>query len=420
MMIPSIDIVAGRTVQLVGGEKPAIDAGDPVPIMARFARVGEVAVVDIDAARGEGANTEVIERLCAMGSVRVGGGIRDVIAARRWLDRGAHRVVVGTAADAEFLRALPTDRVIVALDACQGEVVTHGWRKRTGTGVLDRVRTLAPLCAGVLVTFVEREGRMAGTDHDLAARIVEAAGDTRVTIAGGITTPADIASLDRIGADAQVGMALYAGAMTLADGFLAPVTSDRSDGRYATVVTDTSGLALGLVWSSTESVQRAIDSGAGVYESRTRGVWTKGETSGATQRLVRIDVDCDRDALRFVVEQRDPGFCHGGTSTCWGEPPGLVGLERRIRSIASDPPTNSNTARLLADSDLLAAKLVEEANELAAAIEPGAVVAEAADLMYFAMTKIASAGVSLSAVGAELDRRAAIVTRRPMIRKDVP
>ena len=123
MLIPSIDISKGRAVQWRQGREFLLDGGDPFVHMDRFARLGEVAIVDLDAAVGEGDNREIIERLCRRGRCRVGGGIRDRATAIRWLDAGASKVVIGTAATPELLSTLPRDRVIAAVDAWDGEVV---------------------------------------------------------------------------------------------------------------------------------------------------------------------------------------------------------------------------------------------------------------------------------------------------------
>ncbi len=417
MIVPSIDLAGGRTVQLVEGETLAIDAGDPRPLLDRFARVGEVAVIDLDAAKGEGSNADLVRELCRRASVRVGGGIRDVETARAWLDAGAARVVLGTAASPELLSELPRDRVQVALDARDGEVVTHGWRRGSGRGLLERLAELRELCSSFLVTFVEREGRLGGTDLAFASEVVEAAGSARVTIAGGVTTAEEIRELDRLGADAQVGMALYSGRLSLADAFLAPVTTDREDGLFPTVVTDELGVALGLAWSSRESVAEALATGRGVYQSRKRGRWTKGASSGATQELLRVDVDCDRDALRFTVRQAEPGFCHAATRTCWGEDRGLGRLVRRLRTRIEDGSQESHTVRLARDESLLASKLREEVEELIEARANDEVRHELADVLYFALVRGVSAGLRLEDVASELDRRERRVTRRPMEKK---
>jgi phosphoribosylformimino-5-aminoimidazole carboxamide ribonucleotide (ProFAR) isomerase len=188
MIVPSIDLMDGHAVQLVGGKEKALDAGDPTPIADRFGRVGEIAVIDLDAALGRGDNRAVIESLLDRAPCRVGGGIRDVDTARRWLDAGARRIILGTAARPEILRALPRERLIAALDAVDGEVVVDGWRTRTGESIADRMAELRPHVSGFLVTFVEREGRLGGTAMHRVEALVEAAGDARVTIAGGVTT----------------------------------------------------------------------------------------------------------------------------------------------------------------------------------------------------------------------------------------
>lgn len=412
MIVPSIDLIAGEAVQLVGGEELALNAGDPAPLADRFGRVGEVAIVDLDAARGEGDNSAVIRNLLGRARCRVGGGIRAVAAAIEWLDAGAEKVVLGTAATPEILCELPRDRVVAALDARNGEVVVEGWRRGTGRGVLAAMEALRPYVSEFLVTFVEREGRLGGTALDQVGALVQAAGDARVTIAGGVTTADEIRAIDRLGADAQVGMALYTGQLGLGEAFCAPLQSDRADGLWPTIVTDDRGIALGLSYSNTESVAAALDRGCGVYWSRKRGLWEKGATSGASQRLIRVAADCDRDALRFTVKQLDPGFCHNGSRTCFGGESGLGVLEKTLIDRVRSAPAGSYTRKLLDNPDLLRSKLLEEADELAAARGKADVAWEAADLIYFAMVAAAREGVPLSAVEAELDRRSRAVTRR--------
>ena len=413
MIVPSIDIQGGSTVQLVGGREKALDAGDPLAVADTLAPAGTLAVIDLDAAMGVGSNREVIEELVARHRVRVGGGIRSVASALRWLDLGAESVILGTAATPELLRQLPKNRVIAAVDANDGEVVVEGWTTRTGASLLNTIRALAPYVGGFLVTFVEREGRLGGTSMDQVPEILEAAGGAKVTIAGGITTADEIATLDRLGADAQVGMALYTGQLSLGDGLSAPLVSDRPDGLWPTLVCDRQGVSLGLAWSSRESLNAALTNRRGIYWSRRRGLWEKGATSGARQILHRIDIDCDRDALRFVVEQEGAGFCHEETWSCFGPLGGLGGLERTLKKRLDDPPPGSYTARLLSDPALLRDKLMEEAAELMAASEPSRVTEEAADLLYFTLVAAVRGGADLSTISRVLDQRALRTTRRP-------
>lgn len=414
MIVPSIDLRNGSAVQLVGGEELKLDAGDPRPIADRFGRVGEIAVIDLDAALGTGSNASVIEELLTRAPCRVGGGIRDVGTALRWLDAGARSVILGTAATPEVLGELPRDRVIAALDARDGEVVDHGWTRRTGNRVEDRIDELKQFVGGFLITFVEREGRMGGLPADRVAQLVERAAPARVTVAGGVRTPEDVAMADRAGADAQVGMALYTGAFDLAEGFAGSLTTDRHDGLWPTVVADEFGRSLGLAYSSLESLRVAIEQGVGAYHSRSRGgLWIKGATSGATQRLVRVEADCDRDALRFIVRQDGPGFCHTGSATCFGSLTGLARLDQTLAQRQASAPPGSYTRRLFADRELLASKLSEEARELAEADSPERASAEAADLIYFALVAARSRGACLSDIERVLDARSLTITRRP-------
>lgn len=413
MIVPSVDLRNGEAVQLVGGENLAMNAGDPRPIAAKFGLVGEVAAIDLDAALGTGSNEVVVRELLELAPCRVGGGIRDVRSAVRWLDVGARKVILGTAARAEILRDLPRERVIAALDAREGEVVTEGWTKRTGELLEDRILELRELVGGFLVTFVEIEGRMTGLPLERIARLRELAGPARLTVAGGVRAPEDIAAVDRLGCDAQVGMALYTGRFDLAEGFAAPLVSDRADGLWPTVVCDPGGRTLGLAYSSLESLRMAIELRRGVYYSRSRGgLWVKGETSGQTQELLGVGVDCDRDALRFVVRQRGSGFCHTGCATCFGGLCGLGELDRTIEGRMAGAPPGSYTARLLADSDLLRSKLVEESHELCEAATAEHAAREAADVIYFALTSARLRGAALEDIERELDRRALRITRR--------
>ncbi|MFN2372038.1 MAG: phosphoribosyl-ATP diphosphatase [Candidatus Krumholzibacteriia bacterium] len=420
MIVPSIDLQGGRTVQLVGGRDLALEAGDPGPLAVRFGRVGEIAVIDLDAALGTGGNGALIEPLLRTARCRVGGGLRDAAAARRWLDAGAERVIIGTAATPALLRQLQPERVIVALDARDGEVVVEGWTRGTGRDVAARMAELRGLCGGFLVTFVEREGRLVGLGEDLVRDLVAAAGPARLTVAGGLRSAAEVAALDAAGCDVQVGMALYTGRLDLADAFLAPLVARQPDGPWPTVVCDEMGTALGLVWSDTSSVREALATGRGVYHSRRRGLWVKGLASGDTQDLLRLDLDCDRDALRFTVRQHGAGFCHTGSRTCWGEDGGAGRLARRLAARARTSPPGSYTRRLLDEPDLLAAKLVEEAAELAAARDPDHAAAETADVLYFALVALARAGGRWEDVARHLDRRERKVTRRPGDAKGAP
>ncbi|MDX2473504.1 MAG: phosphoribosyl-ATP diphosphatase [Candidatus Krumholzibacteria bacterium] len=413
MLIPSIDLQGGQAVQLKQGKTKVLEAGDPRPLLRKFSRLGEVAVIDLDAAMGTGNNRDLIRELVRMAPCRVGGGIRDAQTAIDWLDAGAAKVILGTAAVPEVLSQLPAERVIAALDTWQDEVVVEGWTRNTGRSVADYLAEIQDLIGGILVTFVEQEGRLQGFNLDRVPPLLEMTGDLDVTVAGGVTTLAELAALDRMGVSAQVGMSIYTGRLDLADAFAAPLVSDRPDGLWPTVVVDESGQSLGLVYSNAESLRLAVAEGRGIYWSRRRGLWRKGETSGHTQELLQIETDCDRDALRFTVRQTGGGFCHLGTQSCWGNEQGLGELARRLDGLRRNAPAGSYTSRLFNDPALLQAKLIEEAGELAAADGRQEVIWETADVLYFALTAMVRQGVTLPEVERELARRSGTLTRRP-------
>ncbi|KAG9520614.1 histidine biosynthesis trifunctional protein, partial [Aureobasidium melanogenum] len=193
---------------------------------------------------------------------------------------------------------------------------------------------------------------------------------------------------------------------------LANATTDRPDGLFTTLVTDERGVALGLVYSSEESISESLRTGRGVFFSRKRGLWYKGETSGDIQELIRIDKDCDGDALRFIVHQKGRGFCHLATPTCFGDYAGLSRLEKTLSSRKRSAPEGSYTARLFNDPKMLSAKILEEAQELVDATDKDNIAAEAADVIYFALTKCIANDVSLEDIERNLDAKNLKVKRR--------
>ncbi|KAF7192718.1 Histidine biosynthesis trifunctional protein [Pseudocercospora fuligena] len=193
---------------------------------------------------------------------------------------------------------------------------------------------------------------------------------------------------------------------------LALTKSDRPDGLFTTLVTDERGIALGLVYSNAESVAESLKGGRGVYHSRKRGLWRKGDTSGDWQELVRIEADCDQDCLSFVVRQQGHGFCHLQTATCFGQYRGLSKLQKTLQSRKRSAPEGSYTARLFNDSKMLNAKIMEEAAELTEAQTKEDIAFEAADVLYFTLTKSIAAGVSLEDIERNLDAKSVKVKRR--------
>jgi len=420
MIIPSIDLMNGRAVQLINGKTKALEAvEDPIELAKKFGIIGEVAVIDLDAAMGKGSNTEIIRKMLRVARCRVGGGIRSYEAARDWLDAGAVKVILGTKAEPEILSRLPRDRVMAAVDMRGNKVAVQGWQEVTDADGIERIKVLRDYVGGFLVTNIDIEGTMGGFDINAITPLREAVAEARLVMAGGIKSAEEIAALDVQDIDAQVGMAIYTGKLQLSDCIAAILQSDRTDGLWPTMVIDENGQALGLTYSSTESLRAALDEQTGIYFSRKRGLWRKGEQSGATQKLLRVDMDCDRDTLRFTVRQSGVGFCHLGTASCFGEAMGLSALADRIARAAALDDQDSYTKKLLGDADLLNAKIREEGGELSEATMHKSIIAETADVMYFSAVKLAQQNITWSEVWSELDVRARKLNRRGGSKKDV-
>jgi phosphoribosylformimino-5-aminoimidazole carboxamide ribotide isomerase len=220
MIIPCIDLMDGKVVQLVQGREKALEGDSPDEMLRKFAAFPEIQVIDLDAAMGRGSNGELVRLLASKAKTRVGGGVRSVARAQELIAQGAHRVIVGTAAfgasgiDAEFLSQLDRERLIVALDSKDGRIVVKGWRESTNFTAEEVLHELEPYCSGFLCTYVDKEGMMQGTDLAWFRRL-RAATTLELTAAGGITTMDDVRALQAMNVHAALGMAIYTGKLSL-------------------------------------------------------------------------------------------------------------------------------------------------------------------------------------------------------------
>jgi phosphoribosylformimino-5-aminoimidazole carboxamide ribotide isomerase len=220
MIIPCIDLMGGKVVQLVQGRDKALEGDAPLEMLAKFVAFPEIQVIDLDAAMGRGENNLLVELLASRAKCRIGGGVRTAERARNLIEQGAHRVIVGTAAFTpaieEITAAVTPERIIVALDSKHGKIVVKGWQEATEFTAEDVIGRLEPFCSGFLCTYVDKEGMMQGTDLDWFRRL-RAATSHELTAAGGITTIEDIRALKAMNIHAALGMAIYTGRLDLAD-----------------------------------------------------------------------------------------------------------------------------------------------------------------------------------------------------------
>lgn len=218
MILPCIDLMDGKVVQLVQGRDRALEGDAPLEMLRKFAAFPEIQVIDLDAAMGKGENAALVELLASRAKCRIGGGVRTPERARKLVDQGAYRVVVGTAAFtpviADIAAAVGPERVLIALDSKHGKIVVKGWQEATDFTAEEVIGRLEPFCGGFLCTYVDKEGMLQGTDLDWFRRL-RAATKHELTAAGGITTIEDIRALQAINVHAALGMAIYTGRLDL-------------------------------------------------------------------------------------------------------------------------------------------------------------------------------------------------------------
>ncbi|KIJ20237.1 hypothetical protein PAXINDRAFT_96474 [Paxillus involutus ATCC 200175] len=310
------------------------------------------------------------------------------------LDNGTERAIVPLSLAKKLVGIVPATRLLLLLDAANVSAVPDSLRNAVSGVLLKAISTDVDLIHSISTFFNGLSIHVLSQDKP---------------------TPSTMRKLAAIGASLVIPISELETSITVADAFLASVISDRSDGLFPTIVSSYTqgGRSLGLVYSSRESVAQSIMTGKGVYHSRKHGLWEKGKTSGATQEVMRIRIDCDSDALEFSVVQHGTGFCHLPQPSCFGDIDGLSALERTLLSRLADAPEGSYTRRLFNDQELLRSKIKEEADELCRAETKEEVTFETADLIYFAMTRCVAAGVTLRDVEEVLNKKAKKITRRP-------
>ncbi len=429
MVIASIDMKDGHVVQLKNGKDLVLQRDDADALIADFNKYGEVAIIDLDQAlrntdaKGNTPNTELLKSLLRKGNVRVGGGIRDVKKAKELISLGAEKVIVGSAAwnadrkadsdpilNAAFLEelvaAIGKQRVIISVDAINGKIALKGWTETANISLIEGAKEAEKYASELLFTCVEKEGCMQGTDMNMCRQLREAV-KCRVVAAGGVNSLEQIVELEKLGCDVQLGMALYTGAVSLKDSFMACLDWEKTDGMIPVIAQSINGEVLMMGYSNKEAVAKTFETGKLTFFSRTRNVlWTKGETSGHFLEVVKMRVDCDRDTILATVIPHG-GVCHTGSFTCFGaEPDEKSSMERLYGTISerfANPRPGSYTATL--NDKRVREKVEEEAEEICEAEGKDEVIWEAADLLYFVSVLMYKEGVTWQDVYNELDRR---------------
>ena len=225
MLIPSIDLMDGKIVQLVQGEKKALEFGDFEEWILRFAQFPLVQLIDLDAAIGNGHNRELLERFTSRLNCQVGGGIRSPEDAASILGLGVERIILGSVLvkdDAvnvevgqQFAERFGAERLTFAVDSKNGRVAIKGWRQITSIKPDDMMRILEPYCSAFLYTHIDTEGLLKGIPIEKVQKL-RAVTSRQLIVAGGIASQEEVDRLHQLGIDAVVGMAIYSGKLRLA------------------------------------------------------------------------------------------------------------------------------------------------------------------------------------------------------------
>jgi phosphoribosylformimino-5-aminoimidazole carboxamide ribotide isomerase len=224
VLIPSIDMMGGKIVQLVQGRKKALQFENFDEWVERFSGFPLVQLIDLDAAIGTGDNRGLIEHFVRRLPCQVGGGMRSIATAQEILAAGARRVILGSTlirdgqVDAELAEeisaAVGSGQLVFAVDAKRGKVAIRGWREQTPLTPVQMIQALEPWCAAFLYTHIDTEGLMQGIPME-TVRALRAATSRQLIAAGGISSNQEIQQLHDMGVDAVVGMALYLGQLSL-------------------------------------------------------------------------------------------------------------------------------------------------------------------------------------------------------------
>ena len=223
MLIPSIDLMGGRIVQLVRGETLKLAFDDFEYWIGRFQAYPLVQLIDLDAAMRQGDNSGLITQIAKRLPCQVGGGISTAEKAAAVLGAGARRVIIGSAlfggadlVNAEFARTLAgavgLEQLVFSVDTKDGRVAVKGWKDRVELTPEEAMPQLEAYCGAFLYTHIDREGTMQGFPLEVARRL-RGITARQLIVAGGIREQGEIDSLDAIGVDAVAGMAVYSGVL---------------------------------------------------------------------------------------------------------------------------------------------------------------------------------------------------------------
>ena len=416
--IPTLDISKGQAVLVKHGNVYKV-LGDPME-KAKFISIGgHFQVIDIDAAKGEGSNKDLIKQIVKKYPCYVGGGIRTYEDATEFLNSSARRVIISTAISQELISKLPKDRTIVAFDIDEkNNIFTHGRKGVMDKNLFQMIDEFAPFIETMTITFHHTEGTCKGIPFEQAKEIKHYVSkyDIKLIVAGGISTVKEIKELIDLDLVPQFGSGFWNGKFTLGEVYecISQKVLQLKNIIYNNVplipigVQSFDGVVLGVVFGTPETVRMSADSRIATFYSRDKqGVWVKGSTSGCYHQVTSIHYCCDGTALRFIVKGNK--FCHTGSESCFGHNDPARASLRSMQHILQDRLNSDNshsyTKALLNDGFMIHSKVMEEAEELISAHTSDEIAHEAADLIYFMLMFLEKNKVDISDVESELIKR---------------
>ncbi|MFT4304106.1 MAG: HisA/HisF-related TIM barrel protein [Candidatus Woesearchaeota archaeon] len=331
MIYPCIDLQDGEVVQLVQGKEKGIEIAKTYQEMAELFAENNLTinVIDLNAAKGNGNNYDIIKDLVKIVDARVGGGVRTADKAKELIDLGAKKVIAGNSCFDKFFflnysflkktsQAIGRKKLISALDIKQGNIAINGWQNTLNADLSFVVPELEEFCSELQCTYVDKEGMLQGTDMNLFKKLREMS-SLELTAAGGITRMSDIYQLEYLGLNSVIGMAFYTGKISIDE----VVNANQLDfvkgrGTIPAIIQNVDGDVLYLCTQNRGTLQKSLDTGKlwrySVSQEREIQV---GESSGKFEYVSEIFRNCYDDTLLIKVTQEKPFACHEGYKTCF-------------------------------------------------------------------------------------------------------
>jgi phosphoribosyl-AMP cyclohydrolase / phosphoribosyl-ATP pyrophosphohydrolase len=457
-IIPTIDISQGRAVLVTEG-KIKEDNGDPMERAEFLSITSDFQIVDLDRAMEKGDNSEIIKKILSKYPCYVAGGIRNFDIASEFLNNNAKRVVISTAASVDFLKQIPNNRLILALDIDQDyNLYKRGRLELTKENIFDKIDEFSEYISFITVTFHFTEGTGKGCDMyriQVIKKIIESKGyQIRIAAAGGINSVEQVNELINMGIIPQFGLGLWRNSFTLGDIYSRVMQYEKMNQYFnfksydlptlfPCVIISREGTPLGLTYTDSIGIKESVDTRRCVFFSRERQCkWIKGETSGNYQKILYVGFNCDRTALICIVEGED--FCHLNNYSCFTlrdlTNGGISNLEKIlknkiIKNIEKDldvATTNkiiennrtqtleSYTQKLFKNKNLQINKILEEAHEIWMSPSRENLVKEFADLFYFLTLYAISNDIEIKEIYQELNKRHHIINKKEPEMNKIP